>query len=488
MDIRKDLRNKKSLLIASCSVLALLAVKWNGLAVRGDNEAATAETEAQEALDVRFNPAIECWFHNRFPQIDASIQPPQGLKSVRLYFRCSSFSDFYFVDMAPGGEGFRALAPMAEKTCPSVVYYAEAVGADFDSNRTEEREADVTSDTECKRRDPGVAWFTGDNPEIIVGLTREGAATIPPGFQAAGIAGFITGAGAAAATASAGGTGIGAGTIAVGAVAAAGGAAAVVAATGGGEETTTTSTITVQRTTSSSSSTTSTVSTTTVTLGAALNACFSTNPSPPRIEEGESIQLDGRCSTPENAIISYQWDLGDGRRREGPLIAPRYNTPGAFNVELTVSDGTDTSSRTRVVTVTSRPTTTIYFRPQMMVSPSTSNVSVSYRSFLGVNPFDGKATGYIVANGTQTTAVSNAAITFNILRGRLGKNTIRAQIGPGGASQGGFWRFELSGSNFFPGSIVVREGRVLSVDTSSIVFRLDGTPGEIVEFEFQLIP
>ncbi|MGH9461617.1 MAG: PKD domain-containing protein, partial [Vicinamibacteria bacterium] len=82
-----------------------------------------------------------------------------------------------------------------------------------------------------------------------------------------------------------------------------------------------------------------------------LIACFTTSPDPPVIGQGENIRLDGSCSEPAGSITSYEWDLGDGRRREGISINPAYRTGGTFTVSLTVSDGAQSNTTARTVTV-----------------------------------------------------------------------------------------------------------------------------------------
>jgi hypothetical protein len=141
----------------------------------------------------------------------------------------------------PDGEVFTGILPIPGPETEKVIYYLEAVDPNFNMAQSQEHDPDVTDLDNCKRRDPGAAYFTGQDPGIIVGATVAGAAAVPVGFQAAGIAGFISAAGAvttaaAVGAAAAGGAGLGAaGTILVvaGATAAAGG---VVSATTGGTD------------------------------------------------------------------------------------------------------------------------------------------------------------------------------------------------------------------------------------------------------------
>ncbi len=79
--------------------------------------------------------------------------------------------------------------------CPEteqVIYYIEAEGPGFNPAQSGENVADVMDSSECQTRDPSAAYFTGGDPGIIVGDTVAGPAATPPGFKAAGIAGFMS--------------------------------------------------------------------------------------------------------------------------------------------------------------------------------------------------------------------------------------------------------------------------------------------------------
>ncbi len=469
------------LVFALSAALVGLAI----VAMRKAPETPALSEAAGLAMTVELTPPVECWFHNRFPQIGATIGNTAGLRAVRLYYRCSTFADTYFVDMQLEGGRHQGVAPMAEESCPSVFYYVEAIEEDFNSGRSEEREAEVSSDTECRRRDPRAAWFPGDDPQIIVGATREGAAAVPPGFKAAGIAGFVSPGAAAAAAASGGG---GSGPIIIGAAAAGGGAGALLAVAGGGDETTTSSPAPAPPTTATTTSSTPApgpTSTTTVTVppGTGLTACFTTDPSPPVIKEGDPIRLDGRCSTPEIAITSYVWDLGDGRARDGALITPTYRDSGLYNVTLTVSDGLQSDSTSRQIRVEDVPTTTVYFQPR-----SRMGVRANFKSTLAAKSGNGAVVGIIMVNGNETTRLTSEAPFAYRMNGTIGDNKIRAYVVPSGSREG-YWRFDFSGeSNFVAGSIIVRRGDVLTVDAHTVAFRVSGEAAQFVEFDFELIP
>ncbi len=192
----------------------------------------------QAPAEIALDPAIECWSHSEFPMLGATVKPPEGVVRSRLYFRCSLYPDYYFVDLSDETGAYRGAAPQADEACPQVHYYVEALGSDFSSVRTEERIAEVAGPDECRRRYPGSAWFAGENPNIYLGSL--GTTGMAPGFKTLGIVGFISSTGSIVAASS----GISTGAI-VGIGAAAGAAAGVGVLATGGNSTTTTAPIVV---------------------------------------------------------------------------------------------------------------------------------------------------------------------------------------------------------------------------------------------------
>lgn len=284
---------------------------------------------AQQAPSIELDPAIECWFHSEFPTLTALLAPPGEIVQSRLYFRCSTYPDYYFVDLAADGT---AIAPRAEPSCPSVHYYVEALGRDFTSSRTEERVAEVTDTGECRRRYPAAAWFPGDQPRIILGSTVAGPA-FAPGFSEVGVTGFISSTGVTSPVAGSGlSTGVVAGIAAGGAAAGAG----VLAANAGGSSPDSTTTTTTPAVTGppppappppgpSPSPTPS------------LKACFTLDPPNGHVETHESLTIDGRCSEGGDNL-QFRYDLGDGRIKEGQaFVTAIWTQPGNYTLTLTVT-------------------------------------------------------------------------------------------------------------------------------------------------------
>ena len=147
----------------------------------------------------------ECIPRDEFPILTADIQPPEGVQAARLYFRAEQHADLYFVDMpiSPEDGNFFAILPQALPETDFIHYYVEAIDPTFEAVRTEEFIVELDTADECRRRG-GAIWFTGTSPGIVVNGVAQGAPAIPAGFQAAGIAAFVSSAGVVTAVTAAG--------------------------------------------------------------------------------------------------------------------------------------------------------------------------------------------------------------------------------------------------------------------------------------------
>jgi len=67
-------------------------------------------------------------------------------------------------------------------------------------------------------------------------------------------------------------------------------------------------------------------------------AGFVFSPTTPGI--GEEIVFNGASSTAVSprTIVSYQWQFGTDRSGSGMIVTKKYDTPGTYNVSLTVTD------------------------------------------------------------------------------------------------------------------------------------------------------
>ena len=286
---------------------------------------------AQLEPDIELDPAIECWYHSDFPMLTALVDPGEEIVRSRLYFRCSSYPDYYFVDLQADNGGYTGVAPQAEESCPAVHYYVEALTRDYTSARTIERVADVSSHTECRRRNPAAALFPGNDPRILLGSTVAGP-QMAPGFKTLGISAFLSSTGATVAATSAGGTSTA--LIVGGVAAAAGGATAAVLATGSDDPAPL-----------ATAPPTSAPPPPPVGGGPAppppsapqdVKACVRFEPLDAIIDVNQPLTIDARCSD-GGAGLEYIFDLGDGRIKRGqPFITAVWTQPGTYTMVLTV--------------------------------------------------------------------------------------------------------------------------------------------------------
>ena len=97
----------------------------------------------------------------------------------------------------------------------------------------------------------------------------------------------------------------------------------------------------------------------TVTVIDAPNTAPTAAPGPDRtVKVGEIITFNaGQSSDPDGNIIAYQWDFGNGDTARGVTPPYAYQTPGRYQVRLTVTDGTgrDAKSATGSATITVVP-------------------------------------------------------------------------------------------------------------------------------------
>jgi hypothetical protein len=179
---------------------------------------------AQTSITVEHS-ALDCLANDQYAQLTAMIQPGEIVQSSRVYFRAAQHPDFYYVEMAGEGDIFSAVLPIPSPDTEQVVYYIEAVDMDFNNAQTPEADPEVSDSETCEKRNPEAAYFQGDNPDIVVGAVTAGASSIPLGFQATGITGFISASGVV--------TSVGAAAAGAGSAGAAGAAAAAAGAAGG---------------------------------------------------------------------------------------------------------------------------------------------------------------------------------------------------------------------------------------------------------------
>ena len=182
--------------------------------------------------------AVACVVADRFPRLEARLDPVDAVGRARVFFRTEGTPAWYAVAMKREGDVFAAALPKPKKDLKRFRYYVEMADTSMATSRTEEYLTEVVSGGGgCSKGMMASALSTVASILLEVPL---GAAAIPAGFSSAGVVAAAAGSTAAAAggsaAASSGGGGLGTAAIVggVGAVAAAGAIVAVKASDDGG--------------------------------------------------------------------------------------------------------------------------------------------------------------------------------------------------------------------------------------------------------------
>lgn len=213
------------------------------------------------------------------------------------------------------------------------------------------------------------------------------------------------------------------------------------------------------------------------------SACFATNPNPPRIAANESINFNAECTVGDRdggtaEITRYEWDFGDARPgAEGVFVSRQFPQPDVYGVRLTVTnaDGVQDST-TQFIVVESQATATNR-------QPALRAADISFTSALEL-PEGEPTRAQLTLN--ESAAVTTSALQQITLRSRAGDHVIDGRL-VNEASGPGRWRFDFAATKGFArGSLRVDSGQVISLDATSVVFRLSGRPGELVRFRFHI--
>ena len=288
--------------------------------------------------------------------LEAIVEPLDELIKIKTYFRADISALFYYVEMTRVGDVYQAILPKPSTQISEVIYYLEAVDSAFNSARTTDFHPEVVDNQfSCSQANQAPPAYFKGSANITVGATGKGA-SFPPGFLTEGIVRTIDATGRVVASG-------GASTGTALAVAVAGGTAVGVGLLVTGNDNITT-TSAVSSGGGTSSATTSTPATTMSPAASIAIACFDTNPDPPTIPVGGTVQFNASCTQPDRTeIATYAWSFSDGRGdREGRVVTRLFSSEGIFTADLTVTtlDGaTDRIWRDiRVVKTQLPPTTT----------------------------------------------------------------------------------------------------------------------------------
>ena len=129
-----------------------------------------------QALQIRHEP-VACFMAERYPQIDACIEPAAALDRARVYFRAEHGPRWSFVEMKPVGSCYRAVLPAPQTATPRVIYYVSATAVDRQETRTTpQRVPVVVEDKACGGR---------VGPFLSGAAVSVGGSTLPSGFSGA---------------------------------------------------------------------------------------------------------------------------------------------------------------------------------------------------------------------------------------------------------------------------------------------------------------
>ena len=135
---------------------------------------------AAEGLAILHQP-VHCVVAGKYPQLDACFEPPPRVARARVYFRGEGAPDWYYVEMKPEAPCFRGTLPRPKKSLKQLSYYVAVTDQDFAEARTEEYATEVVADEKSCSAGAVAPFVT--TASVVVG----GAAALPAGFVGAGV-------------------------------------------------------------------------------------------------------------------------------------------------------------------------------------------------------------------------------------------------------------------------------------------------------------
>jgi PKD repeat protein len=109
---------------------------------------------------------------------------------------------------------------------------------------------------------------------------------------------------------------------------------------------------------------------------------------------GMPVSFDGSGSAPAEAIISYEWDFGDGQTGAGVVISHTYAATGTYTVILTVADPTTQANDVTTATITAAGNELPQAVIDSEVIPKTSDECYSLKGTASTDP-DGEIVSYV---------------------------------------------------------------------------------------------
>jgi uncharacterized repeat protein (TIGR01451 family) len=108
---------------------------------------------------------------------------------------------------------------------------------------------------------------------------------------------------------------------------------------------------------------------------------------------------------------------------------------------------------------------------------------IAVKTFLDIEPYDGRSRGRVVFNGSEAFEVENRSPVIHHVAAGDGDNTVEGTVLASPDRSRGFWRFDFSAAGRFdPGSLRVESGQVYSMDERSVTFSV--AEGSLVRFRY----
>ena len=107
-----------------------------------------APARAQTTPDISHDP-LDCTGVDKYPVIDAAIQPGKEIRTAKVYFRADHYPKFYWVEMVIHEDNFVSILPKPSPGTTRIIYYIEAMDVTFN------HAVDVEHDPESSREMQG---------------------------------------------------------------------------------------------------------------------------------------------------------------------------------------------------------------------------------------------------------------------------------------------------------------------------------------------
>jgi len=137
---------------------------------------------------------------------------------------------------------------------------------------------------------------------------------------------------------------------------------------------------------------------------------FTFSPTAPTINQDITFVATAQSSVPGHAIVRYDWNFGSGSPQSGQVVTKAYDTPGTYNVTLTVTDDLGlTKIATKQVPVVNGPGGLF---ATFTVSPS--NPKVGQNVFFNAGSSTGNIVRYDWDFGDGTTVSGTSATQSHV--------------------------------------------------------------------------